>query len=145
VEFSNYVSVVTRTEDIGAILFDGRPVQTWTQVASWGYSHASFPVSHGVHFISVGPGSSACFCAYAYGHSNLASSNSGYGYTVAYDSEHRHHYSDPELSTGPCCVTRSNPTHQLTDPTQPNPLQVETFGTNATQPNPIQLTMELTI
>jgi len=33
-------------------------------------------------------------------------------------------------------VTRSNPTHQLTDPTQPNPLQVEKkFGPNLTQPN----------
>ena len=31
----------------------------------------------------------------------------------------------PELSMGPFCVTQSNPTHQLTDPTQPNPLQVE--------------------
>ena len=28
----------------------------------------------------------------------------------------------PELSMGQFCVTRSNPTHQLTDPTQPNPL-----------------------
>jgi len=36
---------------------------------------------------------------------------------------------------GPFCVTRSNPTHQLTDPTQPNPLQVENFGPNPTQPN----------
>ena len=35
---------------------------------------------------------------------------------------------------GPFCVTESNPTHQLTDPTQPNPLQVENCG-----PNPIQL------
>jgi len=25
----------------------------------------------------------------------------------------------PELSTAPFCATRSNPTHQLTDPTQP--------------------------
>ena len=25
-----------------------------------------------------------------------------------------------QLSTGPFCATRSNPTHQLTDPTQPN-------------------------
>jgi len=24
-----------------------------------------------------------------------------------------------ELSMGPLCVTRSNPTHQLTDPTEP--------------------------
>jgi len=40
-----------------------------------------------------------------------------------------------ELSVGPFCVTRPNPTHQLTDPTQPNPLQVEKFGLNPTQPN----------
>ena len=30
-----------------------------------------------------------------------------------------------ELSMGPFSVTRSNPTHQLTDPTRPDPLQVE--------------------
>ena len=44
-----------------------------------------------------------------------------------------------ELSMGPFCVTRSNPTHQLTDPTdqlnQPNPLQVKKIGPNPTQPN----------
>ena len=28
----------------------------------------------------------------------------------------------PELSIGPFCVTQSNPTHQLTDPTRPNPI-----------------------
>jgi len=38
-------------------------------------------------------------------------------------------------SMGLLCVTRSNPTHQLTDPTQPNPLQVEKCGRNSTQPN----------
>ena len=27
------------------------------------------------------------------------------------------------------------PTHQLTDPTQPDPIQVEKFGPNPTQPN----------
>jgi len=27
----------------------------------------------------------------------------------------------PKLSVGPFCVTRSNPIHQLTDPTQPDP------------------------
>jgi len=32
-------------------------------------------------------------------------------------------------------VTQSNPTHQLTDPTQPNPLQLEKFGPHPTQPN----------
>jgi len=35
----------------------------------------------------------------------------------------------PELSMGPFCVTRSNPTHQLTDPTQPT-----TSGKIWTQP-----------
>ena len=40
-----------------------------------------------------------------------------------------------ELSMGPFCVTRSNPTYQLTDPTQPNTLQVEQFGPNPTRPN----------
>ena len=41
----------------------------------------------------------------------------------------------PELFIGPFCLTQSNPTHQLTDPTQPNPLQLEKFGPNSTQPN----------
>ena len=38
---------------------------------------------------------------------------------------------------GPFCVTRSNPTqsHQLTNPTELNQLQVEKFGPNATRPN----------
>ena len=49
-----------------------------------------------------------------------------------------------ELYMGPFCLTQSSPTHQLTEPTQPNPLQVEKFGPNPTQPNPIQLTIELT-
>ena len=40
-----------------------------------------------------------------------------------------------ELSMGPFCATRSNPTHQLTVPTQPNPQQMENFGPNLTQPN----------
>jgi len=44
-------------------------------------------------------------------------------------------YAMPELSTGPFCVTQSNPTHQLTDPTRPNPLQVEKLGPNPTQRN----------
>ena len=38
-----------------------------------------------------------------------------------------------ELSMGLFCVTRSNPTHQLTDSTQPKPLLVEKFGPNPTQ------------
>jgi len=37
----------------------------------------------------------------------------------------------------PFCVTRSNPTHQLTDPTQPNPPQLEKFGPNPSQPDTI--------
>jgi len=41
-----------------------------------------------------------------------------------------------ELSMGPFCVTQSNPTHQLTDPTQPT-----TIGKIWTRPNPIQLTI----
>ena len=36
---------------------------------------------------------------------------------------------------GPFYATRSNPTHQLTDSTQPNQLQMEKFGPNPTQPN----------
>ena len=36
---------------------------------------------------------------------------------------------------GPFCVTESNPTHQLTDSTQPNPPQVEKFGPKPTQPD----------
>jgi len=50
------------------------------------------------------------------------------------------HDDTAELPIGPFCVNRSNPTHQLTDPTQPNPLQVEKF-----EPDPIQLTMKLTV
>ena len=34
----------------------------------------------------------------------------------------------PELSMGPFSMTRSNPTHQLTDPTQPNPWVNPTRG-----------------
>jgi len=41
----------------------------------------------------------------------------------------------PELSIGPFCLTRSNPTHQLTDPTKHNPQQVEKFGHNPTRTN----------
>ena len=44
-------------------------------------------------------------------------------------------YSRPELFVASLCVTRSNLTHQLTDPTQPNPLQVQKFGLNPTRPN----------
>jgi len=47
-----------------------------------------------------------------------------------------------ELSVGLFCVTLSNPTHQLTDPTQPDPIlyKWKKFG-----PHPIQLTMELAV
>ena len=41
----------------------------------------------------------------------------------------------PEMSMGPFCVTRCNSTHQMTDSTQHNPVQVGNF-----KPNPIQLT-----
>jgi len=34
---------------------------------------------------------------------------------------------DPELSMGPLCVTRSEPTHQLTDPTQPNKTNIGAY------------------
>ena len=44
-------------------------------------------------------------------------------------------YCRPELFIGPLCVTRSNPTQQLTDPTRPNAIQVEKFGPNPTQYN----------
>ena len=55
-------------------------------------------------------------------------------------SEDKHHRgkdasAKPELSIGLFFVTRSKPTHQLTDPTQPNQLQVGKFGPNPTQPN----------
>jgi len=39
------------------------------------------------------------------------------------------------LSMGPFCVTRYNPTYQLTDPIKSNPLQVEKFGPNSTEPS----------
>jgi len=45
---------------------------------------------------------------------------------------------DLELSMGPFCVTRSNPTHQLTDqpnPTQPNPTHYKWKNLDPTQPN----------
>jgi len=44
-------------------------------------------------------------------------------------------HSTAELSMGLFCVTRSNPTRQLTDQTQPNPLQVGKIGPNPTQYN----------
>jgi len=41
----------------------------------------------------------------------------------------------PASRMGSFCVTRPNPTHQVTDPFLPNPLQVEKLGPNSTQPN----------
>jgi len=46
----------------------------------------------------------------------------------------------PELSTGPFYVTRFNPTHQLTDPTQPNPTDKKWNKLDSTRPDPVQLT-----
>jgi len=37
-----------------------------------------------------------------------------------------------ELSVGPFSMTRPNPTHHLTDPAQPNPMQIQKFGPNPT-------------
>jgi len=42
-------------------------------------------------------------------------------------------YAHTELSMGPFCMTQSNPIYQLTDPTEPNTIQVEKIWT---QPNP---------
>ena len=78
--------MVTKTPDVGAILFDGKPLTTsWSAVPNWSYSYAAFPVTHGAHTIAVADGSSARFGAYAYGHSMLERSTSGYGYTVGFD------------------------------------------------------------
>ena len=46
----------------------------------------------------------------------------------------------PELTTGPFYVTRSNPTHQLTDMTQPNPAQPTASRKIWTQPDPTKPT-----
>jgi len=40
-----------------------------------------------------------------------------------------------ELSMGPFCVTRSNPTRQLTEPTQPNPTHYKCGNLDPTQYN----------
>ena len=92
-EFSNFAAIVTKTSDVGEILFNGEPVttqSTWSEVPKWGYSYVTFPVSHGAHVISVAEGSSssAVFGAYAYGHSVIDSSTSAYGYTVAFEGTH---------------------------------------------------------
>ena len=49
-------------------------------------------------------------------------------------------YKATELSTGSFCVTRSDPTHQLTYPTH-----YKWKILNPTRPNQMQLTMELTV
>ena len=51
--------------------------------------------------------------------------------------------SDSELSMGPFYVIRSNPTHQLTDPTQPTIYKWKIL--DPTRLNPIQLIMKLTV
>jgi len=82
IEFNNVVSIVTKTSDTGDILFDGQPVTRWSAV--WGYSYAVFPVTHGMHVITLNSGSTATFGAYLYGHSLITTSSSGYGFTVGY-------------------------------------------------------------
>jgi len=50
-------------------------------------------------------------------------------------SRHRFATAAPELSMDPFYVTQSNPTHQPTDPTKPDPLQAEKFGPDPTRPS----------
>ena len=80
--------MITTTPDVGAILFDGKPMTGWSAVSNWGYSYTALPVTHGAHSITVADGSSARFGAYAYGHSMLDASTSGYGYTVGFEGTH---------------------------------------------------------
>jgi len=78
---------VTKTSDVGDIMFDGKPVTTqtqWSTASNWGYSYAAFRVTHGAHFITVSIGSDATFGAYLYGHSLIETSSSAYGFTVGY-------------------------------------------------------------
>ena len=56
---------------------------------------------------------------------NAARSHAPRRHLVTVRRRRRHLLAVTELSMGPFCVTRSNPTHQLTDPTQPNPIQVK--------------------
>lgn len=85
-DFNNLVSIVVKTADSGSIMFDNKPVTNHAQWSTaWDYSYVSFPISHGMHIITVTSGSSATFGAYVYGHSLLDSSSSAYGYTVGYD------------------------------------------------------------
>jgi len=85
IDFNNIVAIVTSNADAGSILFDGELVTGKFQWSTaWGYSYVSFPVSHGMHVITVTAGSGATFAAYLYGHSLLDTSSSAYGYTVGY-------------------------------------------------------------
>jgi len=87
IDFSNAVAIVAKTSDTADIMFDGQPVTTqtsWSAASNWGYSYAAFPVSHGMHAITLTQGSSAKFGAYLYGHSLIDTSSSAYGFTVGY-------------------------------------------------------------
>ena len=86
-DFINEIAIITKTEYIGAIMFDGQPVTTqtpWSTASNWGYSYAAFPVTHGVHFITTTADSGATFGAYSYGHSLVDTSSSAYGVTVGF-------------------------------------------------------------
>lgn len=87
IDFSNFVSIVVSTDSINDILFDGQKMTMttgWMSPGNWGYSVATFGVTHGAHVITRVPGSKARFGAYAYGHSQLDSSSGAYGYTAAF-------------------------------------------------------------
>jgi len=86
-EFSNQVAIITKSEHTSSIMFDGQPVtkQTqWSKASNWGYSYAAFPVTHGIHYITVTKDSRATFSAYVYGHSIVDTSSGAYGYTVGF-------------------------------------------------------------
>jgi len=85
--FNNQLTIITKTDDTAAIMFDGQAVTTqtqWRKASNWGYSYAAFPVTHGAHFITVTRGSAATFGAYSYGHSLIDTSSSAYGMTVGF-------------------------------------------------------------
>ena len=86
-DFTNQLTIVTKSENTAAIRYDGKPVVTqtqWSTASNWGYSYAAFPVTHGAHFITVTKNSAATFGAYAYGHSVVDTSSSAYGFTVGF-------------------------------------------------------------
>jgi len=60
---------------------------------------------------------------------NAARSHAPRRHLVTVRRRRRHLLAVTELSMGPFCVTRSNPTDQLTDPTQPNTSRKK-FGAN---------------